>query len=119
MKKKTKNCNPVFTGGKFKLFVRLKLLLCVLLIPVIGTKGSILLQNQAFQIAANGMTVKEVFRDIENKSQYRFLYNDDFPGLDKVVSLNANKESLDAVLRDVLSGINLTYRELENDLIVI
>ncbi len=99
----------------------MKLLLCFFVLSVLNVSGSSMFsQNATFKLAVNGKTVKEVFKEIESQSQYRFLYNDDFYGLNRVVSLNTkDNDCIDNVLTELLIDANLTYRELENDLIVI
>jgi TonB-dependent starch-binding outer membrane protein SusC len=119
MKKKP---NPEFFflyRKKEKILLTMKLLLCFFIFSVLNVSGSIFSQSARFDLAVNGKTVKEVFKDIESQSSYRFLYNDDFSGLSRVVSLNTKDNSIDEVLIELLSGANLTYRQLENELIVI
>ena len=99
----------------------MKLLLCFFVFSVLNVSGgNTFSQNANFKLAVNGKTVKQVFKEIESQSQYRFLYNDDFSGLDRMVSLNImENDCIDNVLTELLIDANLTYRELENDLIVI
>ena len=119
MKKKTKPENFLFKKGKSKTLLTMKLLLCFLMLSVLNVSGSIYSQNAIFNLSVEDKTVREVFRDIESQSHYRFLYNDDFAGLNNLVSLNSSDKNISEVLNELLSGANLTYRELENDLIVI
>jgi TonB-dependent starch-binding outer membrane protein SusC len=97
----------------------MKLLLCFILFSVLNVSGSIFSQSTTFDLAVNGKTVKEVFKDIESQSQYRFLYNDDFPGLNRLVTLSSYNLTINEALDELFEGANLTYRELENNLIVI
>ena len=102
-----------------KVLLILKLLLCFILVSMLNVSGSIFSQSATFDLAVNGKTVKEVFKDIEQQSKYRFLHNDDFAGLSRIVSINSSDKDIDEVLGELLAGAHLTYRELENDLIVI
>lgn len=97
----------------------MKLLLCFILLSVLSVSGSIFSQNATFNLTINGKTVKEAFKDIESQSQYRFLYNDDFSGLKRIVSLDVTDASINSLLGVLLDEANLTYRELESNLIVI
>ena len=97
----------------------MKLLLCLILFSVLNVSGSIFSQSATFDLAVNGKTVKEVFRVIESQSHYHLMYNDDFAGLNRVVSSNTKDYDNDEVLNELIAGANLTYRELENELIVI
>ena len=97
----------------------MKLLLCFILLSMLNVSGSIYSQNATFDLAAKDMTVKQVFKDIESQSNFRFLYNDDFAGLNRIVSLNTKGKCINEVLKELLADVNLTYKELENELIVI
>ena len=119
MKKKSNHETFFFLWKRRKTLLTMKLLLCFILFSMLNVSGSIFSQSATFDLTVNGKTVKEVFKDIESQSQYRFLYNDDFAGLSRVVSFNIKDNNLNEVLSELLSGANLTYRELENELIVI
>jgi TonB-linked SusC/RagA family outer membrane protein len=106
-------------GKKNKTLLAMKLLLCFILISSLNVSGSVYSQKTTFDLAVSDKTVKEVFKDIESQTQFRFLYNDDFPGLNRIVSFNNNDKGIDEVLTQILAGANLTYRELDNELIVI
>ncbi|MFP4366774.1 MAG: SusC/RagA family TonB-linked outer membrane protein, partial [Bacteroidales bacterium] len=119
MKKKPNHEILFFLWKRRKILLTMKLLLCFILFSMLNVSGSIFSQSAKFDLAVNGKTVKEVFKDIENQSDFRFLYNDDFAGLSRVVSFNTKDNNIDEVLSELLAGANLTYRELENELIVI
>jgi TonB-linked SusC/RagA family outer membrane protein len=104
---------------KRKILLTMKLLLCLFVLSMLDVSGSIYSQNATFNLAVTNKTVKEVFKDIESQSDFRFLYNDDFAGLSRVVSINAKDNNIEEVLNELLAGAHLTYRELDNDLIVI
>lgn len=75
-------------------------------------------QNHNLVLAVENKTIKEVFRDIENQSDLRFFYNDDFSHLNNQVTLNAEYDSVDDVMAKLLDGA-LTYKAFENNVIVI
>jgi hypothetical protein len=119
MKKKPKTEIFLLARGKIKTYLTMKLILFFISISLLNASGSIYSQNVTFNLSVNEMTVKEVIRDIEKQSNYRFLYNDDFAGLNRLVSLNEKERNLGDLLGEILTDANLTYRELENDLIVL
>ena len=119
MKKKPNHENFFHLGKKKKNLLTMKLLLCFILLSILNVSGSIFSQNATFDLAIRGKTVKEVLHDIESQSQFRFLYNDDFTGLKKVVHFESNDRMIDEVLSDLLIEANLSYMKLENNLIVL
>jgi TonB-linked SusC/RagA family outer membrane protein len=72
--------------------------------------------NVSFQ----NVPLKKAFKEIEKKSDYRFLYNDDV--LDKnslPASLNVVNASLDEAMAALLANTNLVYRLNENNLVIL
>jgi len=66
-----------------------------------------------------GMTVREVFQVLEQQSKFRFFYNEDFKTIDKIVDLNVKDENVEGILDKIFSGSDITYKVLENNLIVL
>ncbi|MDR2389703.1 MAG: secretin and TonB N-terminal domain-containing protein, partial [Tannerellaceae bacterium] len=63
--------------------------------------------------------LKEALKEIENKSSFKFFYNNDLKGLDKIVSLNVSNLTIDSILKQLLSGSEITYRKQENHIILL
>ncbi len=97
----------------------MKLLFYLTLFALLGISETVFSQNDDLNLDIKNKTVKEVFKYIENHSNYRFLYNDDFIGLNRIVNYSGFGNSIEEVLDKLLTEVNLTYRELENYLIVI
>ena len=63
--------------------------------------------------------VKKVLKLIENDGYYRFLYNSDLKGLKNKVDFSARDLSVIESLNSLFAGTNLTYKVLDNNLIVV
>jgi len=72
-----------------------------------------------FSFTAEGKTVREVFDIIEQGSNYRFFYNDEFESASKIVDLEVKNKDINQVLDKILAPTNYTYKVFENNLIVI
>ena len=72
-----------------------------------------------FTFRAEGKTVREVFDVIEQQSNYRFFYNDEFVTSSKTVDLEIKNQSISQVLDKILAPTDYTYKIFENNLIVI
>ncbi|MBN1416676.1 MAG: SusC/RagA family TonB-linked outer membrane protein [Bacteroidales bacterium] len=66
-----------------------------------------------------GMTVREVFQVLEQQSKFRFFYNEDFSYIDKTVNLSVKDENVETILQKIFENSDITYKVLENDLIVL
>jgi TonB-dependent starch-binding outer membrane protein SusC len=102
-----------------KLLLTMKILFALVLCSMIQASASVYSQNSSFSLNYNKTKVKDVFRAIEKQSDYRFFYNDDLNAVNKIVSINTNSEKIDRILSELLDGSNLSYKVLENHLIVI
>ncbi|WP_167013869.1 TonB-dependent receptor [Chitinophaga sp. Cy-1792] len=76
-------------------------------------------QEKIASVSAENKRVKEVFKLIENSSNYRFFYNEDFADLNKNVSIDVKEKKIDDILGMLFDKSNVTYRVLENNLVVI
>lgn len=72
-----------------------------------------------FSFKAEDKKVREVLDIIEQNSNYRFFYNDEFESIDKVVNLKVENENINQVLDRILATSDYTYSLFENNLIVI
>ncbi|WP_431212988.1 TonB-dependent receptor plug domain-containing protein [Puia sp. P3] len=75
-------------------------------------QGSITLNMQQTEIA-------KVLNKIEKKGEFRFLYNYDLASLKKKVDVNFYNTDLKTALQHLFVGTDLTYKLLENNLIVV
>jgi len=57
--------------------------------------------------------------DIENQSEFRFFYNEQFTDLNRYVKFDIENETIDKVMDELFKSSNFTYKMMENNLIVI
>ncbi len=106
------------TGYK-KLILAMKISFFFFLLATIHVSASVYSQNTSFDLSVKNKTMREVFKQIEQKSEFRFFYNDEFKDLDKEVSLNVSGKKIHDILDLLLEDSDVTYEILENNLIVI
>src|SRR5882757_38613 len=117
-----KNFQPPIGRGRlrllFKLLVIMKLSILLILFGILQARadvhaqGSITLNMQQAEIA-------KVLNQIQKKGEYRFLYNYDLASLRKKVNVNFYNSDLKTALQNLFSGTDLTYKVLENNLVVV
>jgi TonB-linked SusC/RagA family outer membrane protein len=76
-------------------------------------------QNTLLNIDVSNTKVRDVLKNIEKQSQFRFFYNDDFADLNKKVSLSVKDRSVDDILNVVLDDSKVNYEIMGNNFIVI
>ncbi|MEO6720520.1 MAG: SusC/RagA family TonB-linked outer membrane protein [Ferruginibacter sp.] len=96
----------------------MKLTAFVLLIACLQARATGHAQDK-ITLTLKDAALKEALVSIQRVSNYRFIYNDDLlPGNAKV-NLSATNASIDEVMNNVLQSTALTYKLLENNLIVL
>jgi TonB-linked SusC/RagA family outer membrane protein len=76
-------------------------------------------QNEQFSVNIKQKSVREVFATLEKSSGYRFFYNDDFNYLDNLVSVEADKMSLNQILDGIFKQTDFEYKILDKKLVVV
>lgn len=72
-----------------------------------------------FSFSSEGKGTREILNIIENESNYRFFYNDDFINTVKVMDFQVQNKNINDVLDILLASTDYTYKLYENNLIVI
>ena len=75
--------------------------------------------QQRITLRLQSTELKNALKQIEKKSSFRFLYNDDVLTSNQKVSINANNTLVTEVLDNVFNATTLAYRILDNNLVVI
>ncbi len=76
-------------------------------------------QSTRLSLELSEVTIKDVFRSIERKSEYVFFYSDDLSSeLSRNVSVNVNSKTLEEILSEILKHTNLTYRLNDRQVII-
>ena len=70
-------------------------------------------------IKLDGVDLKQALAAIEQKSSYRFLYNEALVRTEEKVTLNAYNEEVTSVLDKILNGRPISYQLLDNYLVVL
>jgi len=102
-----------------KLLEIMRMSLLFMFIGIFQVTASVYSQNKNLTIKDSDLTMREVFKEIENQSNFRFFYNDVLTNIDKRVELSADQVNINDLLDNLLSGTNLSYKILDNDLIII
>ena len=74
--------------------------------------------SQSITMQMQNTSLKKIFLEIEKKSIYSVIFNDDAIPKEKVFSVNASNEDVRDILDNLLSSTSLTYK-IQNTLLVI
>ncbi len=76
-------------------------------------------QSKQISLSAKNRPIKEVLSEIEQKSGYRILYNDEVVADDLRVSVETANESVENILKTILQNSDLTFIPQSEELIII
>ena len=75
-------------------------------------------QSSKISLDFRQATIKEVLKEIENTSNYYFLYNNDLINVDKKVSLKVENKGITEVLDQLFTGENVKYMVIDRQIII-
>ena len=102
-----------------KILLTMKLTLLFSVIFSFQICANVLSQQINLKQSTKGQTVRKVLKMIEDESNVRFFYNDDYKQLNDIVTGNFESGALNDMLSDILKASNLTFRIMDNNFIVI
>jgi len=109
-----KNCNHLWADGIHYPWVK------ILIVMKLTVIMSLLILTQAFAIKSysqrttinlkmENVTVKDVLRVIEDKSEYYFLYNNELINVNRKVSIDAKNEKIEDVLSQLFADKTVNF----------
>lgn len=116
---KKKGCGDC--SARTSLFIKylLTMKLVILLMLALSAQSFATGYSQGISLQLEKVQLKKVFKIIEEQGTFRFVYRDAILPKDKRVSITVDNASLDEVMDKVLQNTLLTYKKLNDNLIVI
>lgn len=119
MKKNAYRIDHVRLNQFLKVILMLKFILVLILVTSLQAFSKGYSQTK-INVNFEHVSLKKALKEIEKKSDYHFLYNDDLlVKNDLPASLNTADASLDEVMQTLLKGTNLGYTLGENNLVIL
>lgn len=108
----TKKENFSITSAKFKKGIRImKLSTLFLIIGInLATAASGYSQSMLLTLKMNEKTLREVFNEIEQNSEYIFFYNDKAVNIHRKVSIDVVNQHIENILDQLFRETDNTYR---------
>lgn len=103
----------------FKALLFMKLTLLFLLLGFVQAFGKVYSQNTKITLNLRNVHLSKVLSEIEHKTNFRFLYNNNEVKATQKVSLDAKDATVPEALDRLLSKTNLSYKILVNNLVII
>lgn len=114
MKQFIKKNHPCYEFKKCLRIMRISIFLMFIGIGVISASTSYS-QNTVLTLKVHNKALKDVFREIESKSEYIFFYNDEAVNVNKRIDLSIEKGTISQILDKILdktSGYKIEDRQV-------
>jgi TonB-linked SusC/RagA family outer membrane protein len=100
--------------------IRIMKLVCfILTVLLLESSATTYSQPTNLDVHLENVTIKDVFKTIEAQSEFRFFYSDDLSFINKRITVDMKNKTVESILNHVLDQSELTYRILNNNLIVV
>ena len=106
-------------GGAGNLLKKMKLLVAFFFAGLLAVSASTYSQQTKLNMKFDEVTVKEVFKQIEERSEFVFFYNEDYIDVYRKVSINAKDKKVESILDDLLKGTNNTYKIYDRQIVIL
>lgn len=114
-----KRPSPHFPGQKFQKFLlKTKLCLFFAMVLTFSAIANVNAQQERVTLRLRNVSVKTLFQEIQKQTDLNFVFNTEQVGALKPISIDVRSETVDNVLRQVLSDSDLTY-EFDGNLIIV
>ena len=112
----------MFSNRYAKLNKVIRIMKCCLIFIILGI-GSCFAsetysQTTLFTFEYNNLTVKEIIREIEHKSEYIFFYLDNTVDLNRKVSVKAKNDRVEKILDQLFAGTNSQYKISDRQIVI-
>ncbi len=102
-----------------KIYKIMRLSVFIATIFLTQVSATVYSHNEKFTIQTQNTTMRDLFHEIEQQSEFRFFYNDVLTNVDKKISLDVKNKKIDEIMNLVLANSGITYRILDNNLVVV
>ncbi len=102
-----------------KILLRMKLTLLTTIIFAMQLSASVIVHGQKLTLQIQNETLRDVLREIEKQSPYRFFYNDAFADLNRTIQINLVDKTINETMNALLNSSDMSYKIMDNNLVVI
>ncbi|TAM94120.1 MAG: SusC/RagA family TonB-linked outer membrane protein [Chitinophagaceae bacterium] len=97
----------------------MKLIFLFTFVCCMQASAKVFSQDAKIDLNLENTNIKKALRIISQKSEYRFLYNNDLLPGDMIVSISAKQETVPEIIKAILGNTGLTFHVLDDNLIAI
>jgi TonB-linked SusC/RagA family outer membrane protein len=116
--KKKQLTDPYKGVSLIKLWRIMKITLLLIIIGIMNTYAKVYSQDAQISVNIKNGTVTDLFKAIEQKTEYRIFYKTNLVSDAKKVTLNETNKSVSSLLSEVLSERNLSFDLIDKVIVI-
>ena len=101
-----------------KILLIMRLTLALILLSVIAVSAKTYSQSTKLNLSLYNTTVEDVFKEIENNSEFYFFYQENEIDLTRKVNLDFKNTDVQTILNTVLDGTGLSYKVVDRYIVI-
>ena len=118
MKKKLTNGISINQEMLSKFWFTVRLIVFLFFVSLIHVSASVYSQKTRLNIKVENATLQQVFKTIQEQSEFDFFYKNEQIPAETRVSINCQNEAIEVILNKILNGTGLTYHMLDKDIVI-
>ena len=99
-------------------FLIMRLFLFLMILGVLQSTASVS-QTKRFSLNEKNISVRDVLKQIENQSEFRFFYEEDKLNVDDKLTISTSNSTIQEVLDQLSKQTGIEYRMMENNFVVL
>jgi len=105
--------------GMSKILLRMKILTVFMLITIATVSAKSYSQQTKLSINLSDVTIAQVFREIEQSSEFILLYNEKTLDLGRKVTVSSSEASIDNILQQLFADTNNSYKIYDRQIVIL
>ena len=116
--KKKRNVMPILKLGTNEILLKMKLLTFMLFAAFVSASASSYSQGAKFNLNMKDVTISDVFRKIEEQSEFVILFNEKTLNIKRKVDVAVENETVDKVLDQIFDGDKYAYKIFDRQIAI-
>ncbi|MDO8930565.1 MAG: carboxypeptidase-like regulatory domain-containing protein, partial [Bacteroidota bacterium] len=101
-----------------KIWMTMRLIVLLFFVSLLHVSASVYSQKTKLNIRVENATLQQVFKVLQEQSEFDFFYKNEQIPADARVSIETKNETIEVILNKVLTGTGLTYHVLDKDIVI-
>jgi TonB-linked SusC/RagA family outer membrane protein len=101
-----------------KIWMTMRLIVLLLFVSLMHVSASVYSQKTKLNIKVENATLQQVFKALQDQSEFDFFYKNEQIPADTRVSVALQNETVEVILNQVLNGTGLSYHVLDKDIVI-